>query len=176
MAEQKNVNVEEKKHEESPAKASETSITNPEDRIVRKYMWWSAGAGFIPVPFLDVGALAGIQLKMLSDLSKQYGVRFNENRGKSIIATLIGIITADSLRQGTFTSFVKSIPLLGFLGVISMPFYSVAVSYAIGKTFIMHFESGGTLLNFDTQKVKSSIGKLYEEGKTAASRLTPKTA
>lgn len=142
---------------------------------VKKYMWWSMGAGLIPVPLLDLGAVAGVQLKMLHRLSQNYGVKFKKNIGKSIIATLTGTITADVLRRSALTSFIKSIPLVGFIGSVSMPIYAGAITYAIGKVFIQHFESGGTFLDFDPQKVKDYFAKLYEDGKKMAADLKPET-
>jgi uncharacterized protein (DUF697 family) len=126
------------------------------------------------VPWLDVGALAGVQLKMLHRLSEHYEVKFSENYGKSIIATLMGTITADSLKRGAFTSFIKSIPLIGVIGMVSMPIYAGATTYAIGKVFIQHFESGGTFLDFDSKKVKNHFAELFEEGKLKASEIKAK--
>lgn len=143
-------------------------------KIVRTYMYWSMGAGLIPMPWLDVGVLAGVQLRMLHRLSEHYEVKFSENLVKSIIAALMGTITADSLRRGAFTSLIKSIPLIGFIGMVSMPIYAGATTYAIGKVFIQHFESGGTFLDFDAKKVKDHFAKLFEEGKLKASEAKAK--
>ena len=144
-------------------------------KLVKRYVWWSMGAGLIPVPLLDLSAVAGVQLKMLHRLSQYYGVKFKRNIGKSIIAVLTGAITADALRGSVLTSFVKSIPLVCILGSVSMPIYAGAITYAVGKVFIQHFESGGTFLDFDPQKVKDSFAKLYEDGKKVAADLKPET-
>ncbi|MCU0285670.1 MAG: DUF697 domain-containing protein [Acidobacteria bacterium] len=144
---------------------------NRSGKIVNRYVLWSMGAGLIPVPMLDITLLAGVQLKMLYELSVNYDIRFSENIGKSVIAVLTGTITADALRKSTITSFLKSIPIIGFLGSISMPIYSGAITYAIGKVFIQHFESGGTFLDFDPQKVKDYFAKLYKEGQKVASNF-----
>lgn len=180
MAEKKEANakekeVREKEPEKKLADSGETNAVTAHKHVIR-YMWWAMGAGAIPVPFVDLGALAGVQLKMLHRLSQHYEVEFSQNRGKSIIATLIGTITTDSLHRSAFTSFVKSIPFVGFIGVVSMPIYAGAATYAIGKLFIQHFESGGTFLDFDPKKVKDYFAKLYEEGKSTASKLKPKKA
>jgi len=168
MVDSKDANAKEK-----PGKAADEQETAAH-KLVNRYMYWSMGAGLIPVPWLDVGALAGVQLKMLHRLSQHYEVEFSKNRGKSIIAALAGTITADSLRRGVFTSFIKSIPLIGVVGVLSMPIYAGATTYAIGKVFIQHFESGGTFLDFDTKKVKDHFGKLFEEGKLKAAEVKAK--
>ena len=168
----KDVNVKEK----------ETQGDEPKNRaaaphkLIKRYVLFSMGAGLIPIPWLDLGTLAGVQLKMLHRLSRYYGVQFSENKGKSIIAALVGTITADSLKRGAFTSFIKTIPVLGYIGVFSMPIYAGATTYAIGKVFVQHFESGGTFLDFDPQKVKDYFAHLYEEGKIKASKLSPEKA
>ena len=179
MEDKKDVDVKkeagEKEPGETPGRDAAKGKTAAADKLVHRYILWSLGAGLIPFPWLDLGALAGVQLKMLHRLAGHYEVKFSENRAKSIIAVLVGTITADSLRRGAFTSFVKSVPVLGIIGAISMPIYAGAITYALGKVFIQHFESGGTFLDFDPKKVKDSFAKLYEEGKLAASKPKPQT-
>lgn len=158
---------------------SEVTLFDDEDQlreikaaeIVKRYMLWSMGAGLIPVPIVDVGVLSGVQLKMLAVLSRHYQVPFCRNAGKSAIATLLGFVTANSLRGSVVTSFLKALPVVGFLGSVSMPIYSGAITYAIGKLFVQHFESGGTFLTFKPYKVKEHFEKLFKEGKAIASNL-----
>ena len=104
--------------------------------VVNKYTLWSAGAGLIPVPVLDIAAIAGLQLKMLSDLSVVYKVQFSENAARAIIAALTGSLSAGYLAQRYGASFIKSIPFLGFLSALTMPMYSGAITWAIGKVFV----------------------------------------
>ncbi|MDX9882077.1 MAG: DUF697 domain-containing protein [Prolixibacteraceae bacterium] len=140
--------------------------------LVKKWMWWTMGAGLIPVPFVDLAAVTGVQLKMLSDLSKLYEVKFSENRGKAIISALLGSIVPNSLAGGGVGSVLKMIPLVGtILGGVSMSLFSGAATYAIGKSFIQHFESGGTFLDFDPVKVKEYFKDLFEEGKAVAKEM-----
>lgn len=67
--------------------------------LIKKYMWWSMGAGLIPVPLVDMATVAGVQLKMLNELSKVYGVKFSKNAGKSIISVLVGSLSAEALSK-----------------------------------------------------------------------------
>lgn len=140
-------------------------------KIVKRNMLWSMGAGLIPMPIVDVGVMSAVQLKMLAALSRLYQVPFCKNAGKSAIATLLGFVTANSLRGSVVTSFLKALPGVGFLGSVSMPIYSGAVTYAIGKLFVQHFESGGTFLTFKPYKVKEHFEKLCEEGQAIAANL-----
>ena len=137
--------------------------------LVKKYMWWSMGAGLIPVPFVDIAAVSGVQLKMIKDISDIYGIKFSENKGKSIVSALLGSIVPNSLARGGVGSILKMIPVVGtVMGGISMSLFSGASTYAIGKAFIQHFESGGTFLNFDPVKVKDYFFSKFEEGKKVA--------
>lgn len=141
-------------------------------KIVKNYMWWSMGAGLIPVPFVDLVAVSGVQLKMLGEISKIYGVEFQENRGKALIAALIGYVVPSTLSFGSVGSLLKAIPLVGTLvGAPSMVLFCGASTYALGKVFIQHFESGGTFLSFDPAKVKEHFQKEFEEGRALAEKL-----
>ena len=41
--------------------------------------------------------------------------------------------------------------------------FGAASTYAVGQIFIQHFESGGTLLTFDPERVRAHYRKLYNE-------------
>jgi uncharacterized protein (DUF697 family) len=138
-------------------------------KLVKNYMWWSMGAGLIPVPFVDLMAVSGVQLKMLSDISKIYGVEFQENRGKALVASLAGYIVPSTLSFGAVGSLLKAIPLVGpLVGAPSMVVFCGASTYAVGKVFIQHFESGGTFLSFDPAKVKEHFQQEFAEGRKLA--------
>jgi uncharacterized protein (DUF697 family) len=119
--------------------------------IVREYMGWSTGAGLIPVPLLDLAAISLVELKMVHSLAYLYGVPFSRGAAKSIIGALIG-------GGGTYVlaapaaSVVKMIPFVGTIaGLLTEPAIAAAATYALGKVFIQHFESGGTLLDFNVR-------------------------
>jgi uncharacterized protein (DUF697 family) len=144
-------------------------------KVVKNYMWWSMGAGLIPVPFVDLVAVSGAQLKMLAGISKIYGIEFHETRGKALIASLIGYIVPSTLSFGSVGSLLKAIPLVGpLVGTPSMVLFCGASTYALGKVFIQHFESGGTFLSFDPAKVKEHFQHEFEEGSKLAAELEAK--
>jgi uncharacterized protein (DUF697 family) len=138
-------------------------------KTVKNYMWWSMGAGLIPVPFVDLVAVSGVQLKMLAEISKIYGVEFQESRGKALVASLIGYIVPSTMSFGSVGSLLKAIPLVGpLVGAPSMVLFCGASTWAMGKVFIQHFESGGTFLSFDPGKVKEHFQQEFEEGRKLA--------
>jgi uncharacterized protein (DUF697 family) len=137
--------------------------------IVKRYMLWSMGAGVIPIPGIDLATITGVQLKMLSELAKEYGVPFREDRGKAVISGLIGGVGSGVLAYGVVGSVLKIIPIFGsLLGAASVPITAGAATYALGNVFLQHFASGGTFLNFDPAEVRDHFAEHLEEGRRVA--------
>jgi uncharacterized protein (DUF697 family) len=145
-------------------------------QIVHKYMYWSMGVGLVPIPLLDLTALTGIQIKMLYDLAKHYNVEFHKKAVKSILVSLLGAATAGALRKSGVTTFIKAIPIIGFVGAVSMTVYNGATTYAVGKLFSHHFENGGTFLDVDLKKFKDNFKKHFDEGKEKVKNKNKKEA
>lgn len=123
--------------------------------IVKKYATYAAGAGLIPVPTLDMAAIAGVELKMLSELAKVYGVAFENDRVRPIVAALIGGYAAANLGTGAGGSLLKAVPVFGqVLGTLAVPTFAAGLTWAIGRVFIQHFASGGTFLDFNPESVR----------------------
>lgn len=135
------------------------------DKIIRNYSLGSIVPSLIPVPMLDLAAVTGIQLKMLHSLAQTYGVEFKEEFSRSAIAALIGGTVSLSTAR-VVSSAVKAIPGIGsMVGAVVMPIINGGTTYAIGKVFVQHFESGGTFLTFDATKVRAYFEKEIKEGK-----------
>jgi len=134
------------------------------DPIIRNHIVWSMGAGLIPFPIADVAAVSVVQLDMIKQMSRIYSVDFNEMQGKSLITTLVGSSMA---RIGA--SAVKLIPGIGsIVGSVAMPVLSGASTYALGQVFRQHFETGGTFLDFDVDRLRKYYTEQFEKGKKVA--------
>ena len=137
-------------------------------KTVKNYVWWSMGAGLVPFPILDLVAVSGVQLKMLSQISKIYDIPFQESRVKAVIGSLLGFIVPESL-SCVAGSALKAMPVLGtVVGASAMVVCSGAATWALGKVFIQHFESGGTFLDFDPDAVKEYFRAQFQEGQKIA--------
>ncbi len=136
--------------------------------LVRSYLPWSAGAGVIPMPGLDLTALLAVQLRMLAKLAELYEIPFRKEAAKSIVGSLLGTALPGSVAGGIASTF-KAIPVVGTLvGIAILPALGAAATYAVGKVFITHFESGGTFLDLDPASVeahfRSEFAKAQEGG------------
>ncbi|HOY65262.1 MAG TPA: DUF697 domain-containing protein [Candidatus Ozemobacteraceae bacterium] len=153
----------------------ETTIETKEAKamqIVRRYIWWSMGAGLIPIPLLDLATVTGVQMKMISEISKVYEIEFHESRGKALFGSLIGSVVPASLSFGTISPILKAIPVVGaVIGAPSMVLFSGATAYALGKVFIQHFEAGGTFLDLEPEKVREYFRKQFDEGQKIAATM-----
>ncbi len=127
------------------------------EKLVNRFSMWSGAAGLIPIPLADIAAVGGVQLQMLRKLSELFEVPFSENMGKSAIAALVGAVIPATSAVGV-ASAAKGVPVIGTtIGVLSMPALSAGATYLIGKAFIQHFASGGTLLDFHAPDYREFI-------------------
>lgn len=125
--------------------------------LVNRFALWSGVAGLIPVPVIDIAAVGGLQIQMVRRLSQIYDVEFSENRTKAIVASLVGSLIPATSGIGA-ASLLKAVPVLGTITAgFVMPALSAGATYAIGKAFIQHFASGGTLLDFNPPDYREFI-------------------
>jgi uncharacterized protein (DUF697 family) len=142
-------------------------------KLVDRFAIWSGVAGLIPLPVVDVLAVGGLQVQMLRRLSQIYDVEFYQNRGKALIAALAGTMIPATSGMGA-ASALKAVPILGMLASgFVMPALSAGASFAIGKAFIQHFESGGTLLDFNPPDYRDFVKAQKEMWESRSTKSTP---
>src|ERR1700736_1118568 len=102
-------------------------------QLVDRLSLWSGAAGLIPLPLVDMAAVGGVQLYMLRRLSEIYEIPFAENRGKSILASLVGAMAPASVATSS-GSFIKGLPGIGtVIGALTMPIASASATWVIGR-------------------------------------------
>jgi uncharacterized protein (DUF697 family) len=147
-------------------------------KLVDRFAIWSGVAGLVPLPVIDVLAVGGLQLQMLRRLSQIYNVEFSENRGKALIAALAGCMIPATSGMGA-ASALKAVPVINILAAgFVMPVLSAGATYAIGKAFVQHFESGGTLLDFNPPDYREFVKAQKEmwESRTKSRNTSSTTA
>jgi uncharacterized protein (DUF697 family) len=145
-------------------------------KLVDRFAVWSGVAGLIPIPVVDLLAVGGLQVQMLRRLSQIYNVEFTENRGKALIAAIAGTMIPATSGMGA-ASALKGVPVAGMLaGAFIMPVLSAGATYAIGKAFVQHFESGGTLLDFNPPDYREFVKAQKEMWESRTKRSDTGTA
>ena len=135
----------------APTTMSQTERQVRALQIVKANCGWSSAAGVIPVPLLDLAAIAGVQYRMVRQLTDLYGIPYNKRTVDSIVGALVGsggVLIASPVAA----SLLKVVPVVGtFLSTLVVPATAAASTFALGKVFIQHFESGGTLLSLNPE-------------------------
>jgi len=155
------------------ASASSTAPETPSrletaQSTIRYYSGWSFGAGLVSIPVVDMLLVSGVQIQMLRKLSDIYEVKFSEHLARNFVAALLGGLVPQTLSVGVVGPLVRGIPGIGgLLGLATMPAFSAAATYAVGRVFVQHFESGGTFLTFDPVKMREFFRKEYAAAKGA---------
>lgn len=138
------------------------------ETIIRTHMVFSMGASFIPVPVADIFAVSAVQLDMIRQICRVYNHDFVETQGKAVVTAL----TSSTLAKVGARSLLKLIPGVGtVVGGITTGILNGASTYALGEVFKKHFESGGTILDFDTDRLKKYYQEKFEKGKKVAEQL-----
>jgi len=151
----------EKRAEEKATAESRSQFAGGND-IIKSHMLWAMGAGLVPVPWVDMAAILGVQVSMLSALSKNYKMAFSDSQAKNIIGSLVSGVLPGQLASGFLGGVVKMIPIVG---IVTVPAFAGATTYALGKVFEQHYASGGTFLDFDPEAVRAKFKEIFEAAK-----------
>lgn len=133
--------------------------------IVRRHSWYSAGVGLFPFPLIDGAAVAGIQLKLIHKLATDvYEIPFSHDLGKSLLTALVGG-SMPAIGTGA-AMMLYAVPVVGpAVATVTVPAVAGAATYAVGRVFTTHFEAGGTMLDFDADKMRDHFKDEFEKAK-----------
>ncbi|HEV3146527.1 MAG TPA: GTPase [Gemmataceae bacterium] len=120
----------------------------------------AASAGAIPIPFVSLLLLPGIQRRMIVDLANEYG-RPAAGEQFQMTATELGI---GMLRKQAGRELLKFIPSVG---VVAGAAHAGAATYALGKAFC-YFDAG--LIHGDIPKPENLRNYYREQLKRAESQ------
>ena len=136
------------------------------ETVIRNHVLWSMGASYIiPLPIADVFAVSALQLDMIRQMCRVYDIDFAETQGKAIVSAL----TTSTMARAGARSLIKLVPGIGtIVGGITTAVVNGASTYALGEVFKTHFATGGTFLDFDTERLKKLYRESFEKGKKVA--------
>ena len=141
--------------------------------IVNNNIALAMGAGLIPLPWVDFAAITAVQLKLGKELADYYGVDYKEEQVRGIVVALLGAYTSTAAATTAGLALAKLLPGAGaVIGAITLPIVAGAITYAVGKIFIQHLESGGTFLSLKAPDVQAGFLREVEKGKQIVSTRT----
>lgn len=147
-------------------------------RMVRNHALTTSAIGLIPLPLVDLLLMIGVQVRLLKQLQESYGQEFvGKARSYSVLWGLLSGAALPVLLVPVLFSLLKVIPVIGTVaGMIALPLTSGPVSYAMGLTFMRHFEDGGTLLNFNFARMREVFQSYRKEGNQEGASVAGVTA
>lgn len=160
--------VEKEQALEAAKKASDVTA------IIQKHVLLSAASGVIPVCFVDTAALVAVQYNMLREIAGVYGQSVTKELVSPVIGILAAAVTPGAISGGLLGSTLLrqsfySIPVIGWTArVLVQPGFNAAFTYALGKTFDVHYASGGTALNFNVEDLRQFFVSKFREKAGAA--------
>ncbi|QJW94206.1 YcjF family protein [Frigoriglobus tundricola] len=125
--------------------------------LILGYTSMAGTAGALPIPFVDMVLLPGIQARMANHLAQVYGQPMTAERMRELAAAVgVGMVARTLARQA-----VKFIP---FIGSAVGATVAAASTYALGRALCFYFEAvcEGHVPSPDT------LRKVYHEQYTAA--------
>lgn len=135
--------------------------------IISSATQWSAATGAIPVPLLDLAALAAVQTRMLMDISEVYGHSFKKDSAKVLVSVSLATLLPGVATGAIFGSSMKLGLGVGTVaGMASMAAFSSAATYAVGKVFARHLNSGGEPGAFSPEAVKNDLKAAFGAAKS----------
>jgi uncharacterized protein (DUF697 family)/predicted GTPase len=102
--------------------------------VILGYSTMAATAGAVPVPFVDMIVIPGVQARMAQHLATLYGQPMNATRFREIAAAVgVGLVSRQLARQAT-----KFIPVLGSAVGAAV---GGASTYALGRALCYYFQA-----------------------------------
>ncbi|MBL8866618.1 MAG: DUF697 domain-containing protein [Planctomycetia bacterium] len=133
--------------------------------IILGYASLAGTAGSLPIPFVDLVLLPGIQSRMVYHLAKIYGQELTAVRFLELAGSIgIGLLAKTAARQ-----LAKLIPGVGSAAGAAL---AAASTFALGKAFCLYYEQVHEGHVPDAAKLRS----YYEKELAAANQLWNRTA
>jgi uncharacterized protein (DUF697 family) len=144
------------------------------DDIIEKHVVYSMLSGAIPIPLVDLAAGTAVQLDMLKQLARNYGVTFDARSSRAFL-TSIGAALAAGAAGRLAASAAKTLPGVGSIaGGLAQATLTGATTYAIGELAGRLFRERRPLETFAVDDVRDELGRYYEKGKELAQSVVDK--
>jgi uncharacterized protein (DUF697 family) len=102
--------------------------------VILGYSSMAATAGAIPIPFVDLFIIPGVQTRMVTHLARLYGQPMTARRFREVAASLgLGLLTRQAVRQ-----LIKFIPYVGSVAGAAVAWAS---TYALGRAFCYYYQA-----------------------------------
>ena len=145
-------------HQPEPVPAADNTAALQRSRaetIIERHTTYGAIGGVIPLPIIDMLSVTAVVVSMVDKLAKLYGVPFRRDKTRAVVAGLIAGVGQASAGAATTAALFKTVPGAQLVGCAMASIASAVLVRALGRAFILHFETGGTALVFDPARLRA---------------------
>jgi uncharacterized protein (DUF697 family) len=123
--------------------------------IVERHTAYAAVGGLLPLPLLDTLSVMATVALMIQAVAELYGQPVRRERARVLAASLAGGIGQAGAGSATASALAKWVPGANAVGMVVSSVAAAALTRSIGRAFILHFETGGTALQFDAEALRA---------------------
>ncbi|MDR0929471.1 MAG: YcjF family protein [Oscillospiraceae bacterium] len=136
------------------------------EEIIRRNAYGATALGIVPIQGVDFIGVTALQLNLVRQLSKLYGVPFKEGLARKIITSVVGG-AVPAVLASPVSSVLRKVPLIGLpLCIATSPALNGWSTYAVGKMFAKHFASGGNFETINLTTMKRDFKQAYSNART----------
>ncbi len=125
---------------ERPSKAAFRESTGR--LIIERHANFAALAGLVPMPFVDLAAIAVIAERMLRKLTRLYGRSLSEDQGKRLALAMLTGLAAPGLASITTTAVLSMAPGSQILNMAITSASAVIFIRVIGDVYLTRLQAG----------------------------------
>ncbi|MBN9669614.1 YcjF family protein [Roseibium aggregatum] len=113
--------------------------------IVERHANFAAVAGLVPMPLVDLAAIAVVVERMLRKLSRLYGEPLDRHRSKQLAAAMLVGMAAPGIASFTTSAVLNMAPGPQLLGMVITSVSAAVLVRTVGEVYLSHLagESGG---------------------------------
>ncbi len=121
--------------------------------IVERHANMAAMAGLIPLPWVDMAAVAVIVERMLRKLARLYGEPLDTHRSKHLASALLTGMAAPGIATFATTSLLQLTPVPGFVGMAFGSVSAAVLVRIVGEVYLSHLSQPAAAVMADAAAV-----------------------
>lgn len=115
------------------------------EAIIERHAGYSAVGGLLPVAFLDTLGVVTANLSMVRSLADLYDTEFQADRTRAVVLSVLGGLLPTGLGAAATAALTRVVPGAGIFGMAAASATALALTKALGHSYLTHFETGEPL-------------------------------
>ncbi|WP_417694842.1 DUF697 domain-containing protein [Roseibium sp.] len=115
--------------------------------VIDRHVHFATIAGLVPMPWVDLAAIAAIVERMLRKLSRLYGQPISTHRSKRLAAGLVTGMAAPGIASFTLTGLLRIAPGPHLLGMAITSVSAAVLVRVVGEVYLSRLDAGAEAIS-----------------------------